>query len=79
MTFPRIIMQTYGTMASSRISGSRIPLFLTVRFIDIQSDSGPAVARPMKAPINIAKLKKPKEVRVNDRFRMQLFGLRTYR
>jgi hypothetical protein len=51
------MMQTYGTIASSRISGSRMPLFLIVNFIEIQSDSGPAVARPMKAPIKMAKLK----------------------
>ena len=46
-------------MAGRRISGSRIPLFFLVALALTQSDSGPAVARPMRAPTKIAKLKKP--------------------
>jgi hypothetical protein len=51
-------MHTYGIMAISLISSSRIPLFLFVVFIDAQSDSGPAVKSPLMEQIRIAKLKK---------------------
>ena len=50
---------TYGIIAGNRISGSRMPRFLVVAFIEIQSERGPLVASPMNAPIQIAKLKKP--------------------
>lgn len=49
----------YGIMVGSLISGSRIPLFLLVSFILIQSLRGPAVTKPIMAPIRMAKLKKP--------------------
>ena len=50
---------TYGIKAGNRISGSRIPPFFLVALIEIQSESGPFVARPMNVPIQVAKLKKP--------------------
>lgn len=45
--------------AGSLISGSRIPPFLIVARMDIQSDSGPLVSSPIIAPIKIAILKNP--------------------
>ncbi|KAL3708496.1 hypothetical protein TMatcc_006480 [Talaromyces marneffei ATCC 18224] len=56
---PRIAMSTYGIIAGRRISGSRTPLFLRVARMETQSDKGPFVAKPMSAPINVAKLVKP--------------------
>lgn len=58
-TLPIIIMITYGIIVNSLISGSRIPLFLLVNRAAMKSLSGPAVKRPMNAPIRIAKLKNP--------------------
>lgn len=43
----------------SLISGSRIPLFFLVARIEIQSDNGPFVAKPIRAPMKSAKLKNP--------------------
>ena len=53
------MMRTYGTIVRSLISGSRIPLFLLVSFMLIQSLRGPFVRSPMIAPTRVAKLKKP--------------------
>ena len=50
---------TYGIMATNLISGSRIPRFLFVSLAAIASLNGPAVKSPIKAPIKMAKLKKP--------------------
>ena len=55
-------MHTYGTIVMSLISGSRIPLFNLVNLMDIQSESGPAVPSPIKAPINTARLNAPMQI-----------------
>lgn len=52
-------MMMYGIRVGSLISGSRIPLFFLVALMEIQSESGPLVKRPIIAPIKDAKLKKP--------------------
>jgi len=52
-------MMTYGIIAGSLISGSRMPLFLRVERADTQSLNGPAVKSPMNAPTMMAKLVKP--------------------
>lgn len=46
-------------IAGKRISGSLIPLFFFVALAETQSLKGPAVARPINAPIKMAKLKNP--------------------
>ena len=50
---------TYGIMASSLISGSRIPLFLLVSLAATMSLNGPAVNSPINPPTKMAKLKNP--------------------
>ena len=50
---------TYGIIATNLISGSLMPRFLFVNLAAMASLSGPAVKTPIKAPIKIAKLKKP--------------------
>ena len=52
-------MTKNGTNDGRRISGSRIPLFLFVSLIEIQSENGPAVARPKIPPTMRAKLTNP--------------------
>lgn len=46
-------------IAGSLISGSLIPRFFFVALAETQSLKGPAVARPINAPIKMAKLKNP--------------------
>ena len=50
---------TNGIIATSLISGSRIPLFRRVSRAETQSDAGPAVNKPIRLPTNTAKLVNP--------------------